>query len=71
MPTVHDIQAHTFRGALNRHPGAAQVKWPRLTAGDLTSAKTERALARIVRERYSLTPGEAASDVHIWIGLQR
>ena len=49
-----------------RHVGAAQAKWDRLTAADLSGIKDKSELIEQVAERYSLPREQAAKDVEVW-----
>ena len=45
---------------------AAQAKWSRLTADDLSAVRDKQDLIMRVEERYSLPHWLAAQDVELW-----
>ena len=64
IPQAHDSM---FRYALERHPGAAQARWPHLEPAERAAANTEQSLARTVARRYGIRLPVAAREVHVWI----
>ena len=52
-----------------RHMQAAQAKWDRLTAGDLSQIRDQDQLIDRVSDRYSLPRAQAQTDVVTWVSL--
>jgi hypothetical protein len=52
-----------------RHMQAAQAKWDRLTAGDLSQIRDQDQLIDRVSDRYSLPRAQAQTDVMTWVSL--
>jgi hypothetical protein len=71
-PSMIDIQHGRDDGVLfikARHMQAAQAKWDRLTAGDLSQIKDQDQLIDRVSDRYSLPRAQAQTDVVTWVSL--
>jgi hypothetical protein len=65
-----DIQHGRDDGVLfikARHMQAAQAKWDRLTAGDLSQIRDRDQLIDRVSDRYSLPRAQAQTDVVTWV----
>ena len=67
-----DIQHGRDDGVLfikARHMQAAQAKWDRLTAEDLSQIRDQDQLIDRVSDRYSLPRAQAQTDVVTWVSL--
>jgi hypothetical protein len=71
MTASIDAHACDILNVADGHMKAAQAKWDRLTASDLSGVRTKADLVARIAERYSLPHEQARGDVELWAADKR